>query len=113
MPPKENKAAICRTRGKVTSNEGDDMKDLASARRRYHNPLYKDYATFLKTSEETDGEYTLIEFEVGPGDGPLPHYHRSYDEHFEVIEGTLEVLVGEEIRTLNSGEKAVARRIRW
>jgi mannose-6-phosphate isomerase-like protein (cupin superfamily) len=51
--------------------------------------------------------------EVGPGDGTLPHYHRSYDEHFEVIEGTLEVLVGEEIRTLNSGEKAVARRIRW
>jgi mannose-6-phosphate isomerase-like protein (cupin superfamily) len=79
MPPKGNKAAICRTRGKVTSNEGDDMKDLASARRRYHNPQYKDYATFLKTSEETDGEYTLIEFEVGPGGGNTPHYHKTYD----------------------------------
>jgi mannose-6-phosphate isomerase-like protein (cupin superfamily) len=86
------------------------MKDLASARRRYHNPQYKDYATFLKTSEETDGEYTLIEFEVGPGGGNTPHYHKTYDEHFEVLEGTLEVLVGEGTLILRAGEKAVAHK---
>src|SRR3712207_8525645 len=86
------------------------MKDLASARRSYHNPLYKDYATFLKTSEETGGEYTLIELEVGPGGGNTPHYHKTYDEHFEVLEETLEVLVGEETLILHAGEKAVAHR---
>jgi hypothetical protein len=61
--------------------------------RRYWQPLQKDYATFLKTSEETGGERTLIEIEVGLGGGPKPQYHKTYDEHFEVLRGTLEVQV--------------------
>jgi mannose-6-phosphate isomerase-like protein (cupin superfamily) len=63
----------------------------AGASRRYYHPLPKDYATFLKTSEETGGEYTLIEVEVAPEGGTELHYHKTYDEHFEVVEGTLEV----------------------
>ena len=81
-------------------------KDLTGQRRYYH-PIQKDYATFLKTSEETDGEYTLIEVEVAPGGGNDPHYHKTYNEHFEVLEGTLEVLVGEETLTLGPGQRAV------
>jgi quercetin dioxygenase-like cupin family protein len=77
-------------------------------RRRYYHPIQKDYATFLKTSEETGGEYSLIEVEVAPGGGNQPHYHKTYDEHFEVLEGELEVLVGEETGTLLPGEKAIA-----
>jgi len=79
-------------------------------KRRYYHPIQKDYATFLETSEETGGEYTLIEVEVAPGGGNAPHYHKTYDEHFEVLEGELEVLVGEETRTLLPGEKAVAKK---
>ena len=41
-------------------------------RRRYYHPIEKDYATFLKTSEETGGEYTLIVVEVAPGGGTEP-----------------------------------------
>lgn len=29
--------------------------------RKIYNPIQKDYVTFLKTNEETDGEYTLVE----------------------------------------------------
>jgi len=78
------------------------------AERRYYHPLQKDYATFLKMSEETGGEYTLIEVEVAPGGGNAPHYHKTYAEHFEVVEGVLEVTVGGETRALRPGEKAVA-----
>ena len=78
--------------------------------RRYYHLLLKDYATFLKTSEETGGEYTLIEVQVAPGGGNAPHYHKTYDERFEVLEGALEVLVGEETLTLHPGEKAVAKK---
>jgi len=78
--------------------------------RRYYHPLQKDYATFLKTSEETGGEYTLIEVQLAPGGGNAPHYHKTYDERFEVLEGALELLVGEETLTLRSGEKAVAKK---
>ncbi len=77
-------------------------------KRRIYNPIQKDYATFLETSEETDGEHTLIEIELAPGGGNQPHYHLTYDEHFEVLEGALEVQLGTASRTLRPGEKAVA-----
>ncbi|MDQ4063925.1 MAG: cupin domain-containing protein, partial [Actinomycetota bacterium] len=82
----------------------------ANENRRYYNPVEKDHATFLQTSEETGGEYTLIEVEVAPGGGTETHYHKTYDEHFEVLEGTLEVLVGKETKTLRAGQKTVAER---
>jgi quercetin dioxygenase-like cupin family protein len=77
-------------------------------KRRIYNPIQKDYATFLETSEETGGEHTLIEIEVAPGGGTTPHYHKTYAERFEVISGALEVVVGGETRTLTAGEKSVA-----
>ena len=76
--------------------------------RRIYNPIQKDYATFLETSEKSGGERTLIEIEVAPGGGTTPHYHLTYAEHFEVISGALEVMVGGETRTLTAGQKSVA-----
>ena len=92
------------------SEAKDAVEKRVDAARRYYHPLQKDYATFLETSEETGGDRTLIEIEVAPGGGNAPHYHKTYDEHFEVIEGQLEVLVGRETRTLRPGERAVAGR---
>ena len=84
------------------------IENPATERRRIYNPIQKDYATFLETSEETGGERTLIEIEAAPGGGTPPHYHLTYAEHFEVLEGTLEVMVGGQTRVLAAGEKAVA-----
>ncbi|MCA1716724.1 MAG: hypothetical protein LC781_07630 [Actinobacteria bacterium] len=58
-------------------------------KRRIYNPVQKDSATFLKTSEETGGACSLAEVEVAPGGGTRPHYHKTYAEHFEVIEAFL------------------------
>jgi mannose-6-phosphate isomerase-like protein (cupin superfamily) len=74
---------------------GDQSRDPATGRRRYYHPEQKDYATFLETNEETGGERTLVE--VAPGGTP-PHYHKTYEEHFEVLRGELEVHVGGETR---------------
>ena len=84
------------------------MEQEIATRPRYYHPLQKDYATFLLSSEETGGEYTLVEIEVAPGGGNAPHYHNTYDEHFEVVEGTLEVMVNGTTYTLRPGEKATA-----
>jgi mannose-6-phosphate isomerase-like protein (cupin superfamily) len=109
----ENRTCSIRD-AEANTNGGPRPADLRKpnptdrAERRYYHPFQKDYANFLKTSEETGGEYTLIEVEVAPGGGNAPHYHKTYDEHFEVLEGVLEVMVGGETRTLRLGEKAVA-----
>ena len=82
----------------------EKIETLRSGKRRYYHPGQKDYATFLQTSEETGGERTLIEIELAPGGGNQPHYHLTYDEHFEVPEGALEVQLGKASRTLRPGE---------
>lgn len=88
--------------------ETEKIQNQRDGERRIYNPIQKDYATFLQTSEETGGERTLIEIGVAPGGGTTPHYHLTYAEHFGVVEGSLEVMVGGETRTLTAGEKAVA-----
>ncbi|UCZ52471.1 cupin domain-containing protein [Bacillus shivajii] len=61
--------------------------------------------TFLKSSEDTRGEYEYIEVYLPPkGEGPPLHYHRSFEEEFEVIDGELKLIIGEEERILTAGE---------
>ena len=89
-------------------NTQESIDNLEATRRRYYHPGQKDYATFLETSEETEGARTLIEIELAPGGGNAPHYHLTFDEHFEVLEGTLEVQLGNDSRILRPDERAVA-----
>ncbi len=86
----------------------ETFENVTTGKRRIYNPIQKDYATFLETSEETGGRRTLIEIEVAPGGGTPPHYHLTYAEHFEVLEGELQVTVGDETHTLAEGEQATA-----
>jgi quercetin dioxygenase-like cupin family protein len=87
-----------------------DRPALGTELRRYYHPLVKHSVQFLETSAESGGERTLLEVEVETEGGPPPHYHRSYDEHFEVVEGTLIVELDETTHTLGPGETAIAPR---
>jgi quercetin dioxygenase-like cupin family protein len=51
--------------------------------------------TFKATGEDTGGAYSLTGSVVPPGGGPPPHIHHREDEAFWVLEGELEVMVGE------------------
>ena len=73
-------------------------------KRTFANPAINDSATFIKTSAESDGEYTLIEIDLGKSDGPPLHYHNAFSETFEVREGVLYLQAGKEKRKLNIGE---------
>ena len=50
---------------------------------------------FKASGEDTDGAYALTDSVVPPGGGPPPHLHHREDEAFWVLEGDLEVTVGE------------------
>jgi quercetin dioxygenase-like cupin family protein len=78
--------------------------------RKIYNPIQKDYVTFLKTAADTHGEYTLVEVELANGGGVGIHYHKTYSEKFDCLEGELQVQLGKEIYVLKQGGSAMAEK---
>ncbi len=76
--------------------------------RKIYNPIQKDYVTFLKTSDDTKGEYTLVEVELADGGGVGLHYHKTYSEEFTAVEGEVQVSLNGKVRKLSPGESATA-----
>ncbi len=76
--------------------------------RKIYNPIQKDYVTFLKTHADTNGECTLVEVELADGGGVGLHYHKTYSEKFDCLEGAVQVQLGKTMHTLNAGQSATA-----
>ena len=62
-------------------------------------------ATMIKAARP---ELSLIEFEVKPGGGVQPHYHKGHSDSFYILEGELEVHVGDEVVTATPGMYVLA-----
>jgi mannose-6-phosphate isomerase-like protein (cupin superfamily) len=71
------------------------------------NPVIGDRVTFLKSAEETEGEYLLLKVELAPHGGNAMHYHLTFTEAFEVLEGRLNIDLGGRHLVLGPGEKAL------
>ena len=76
--------------------------------RKIYNPIQKDTVRFLKTHADTNGECTLVEVELADGGGVGLHYHKTYSEKFDCLEGDLQVQLGKKIHVLKAGESATA-----
>ena len=76
--------------------------------RKIYNPIQKDQVTFLKTHADINGECTLVEVELVDGGGVGLHYHKTYSEKFDCLDGEVEVRLGEIIHKLRSGQSATA-----
>jgi quercetin dioxygenase-like cupin family protein len=59
--------------------------------------------TFKVLGEDTGGAYSLTDSVVPPQGGPPPHIHHREDEAFWVLEGELEIRVGEEVFMAGAG----------
>lgn len=77
--------------------------------RKIYNPIQKDTVVFLKTHNDTNGEYTLVEVELAEGGGVGLHYHKTYSEKFTCLEGTVQVQLGKTINELQPGNAATAQ----
>ena len=71
------------------------------------NPVIGDRVTFLKTTEETNGEYLLAKVKLAAHGGNAMHYHLTFTEGFEVLEGRLNVDLDGRHLVLEPGEKAL------
>jgi mannose-6-phosphate isomerase-like protein (cupin superfamily) len=59
------------------------------------------------SSADARGEYVEFEWVYAPGVfAPPPHIHPSQVEDYEILEGELEVMIGDQWRTLRTGESA-------
>ena len=76
--------------------------------RKIYNPIQKDSVTFIKTSSDTNGECTLVEVELADGGGVGLHYHKTYSESFECLEGEVQIQLGKTIYKLQPGQSATA-----
>lgn len=76
--------------------------------RKIYNPIQKDSVVFIKTAADTANEYTLVEVELADGGGVGLHYHKTYSEHFECLEGEVQVQLGKTMNTLSPGQSATA-----
>ena len=62
------------------------------------------YTTFLATTAETDGDYFVTEALVPPDGGPPPHIHHNQVETFYIVEGHVEVLLGDQVYEAKAGD---------
>ncbi len=60
--------------------------------------------TFLVESKDTGGTFTLIEGLLTPGNEPPPHVHGREDELFYILEGEMDMYVGNEVLKAGAGE---------
>jgi mannose-6-phosphate isomerase-like protein (cupin superfamily) len=74
--------------------------------RTFENPVIGDRVTFLRTCAETSGACTEVEVLLMPGGGNSDHYHTTFSETFEPLEGELTVNVNGRRQVLKPGESA-------
>lgn len=69
------------------------------SRKTIYNPITSERATFLQTSNETNGKKTVIE--IGPkGKGSPLHFHKDFTEEFEMVKGQMKVKLDKKVITL-------------
>ena len=69
-----------------------------------------DQQTFKLTGKDTNGQFTLIESVNEPGMQIPMHIHENEDEVFKVLEGEMEITVGDKKTILKKGDLAFAPR---
>ena len=71
--------------------------------------LPNNLTTLLAEGPGTHGAFSVIRAVLEPGaDGARPHHHSKATELFFVVEGAVDVLVGEQVVTVRAGDIAVA-----
>jgi quercetin dioxygenase-like cupin family protein len=69
-----------------------------------------DFQTIKLRGSDTNGQFTLIEEENMPGTAIPPHVHNNEDEVFKVLEGEMELTVGDQTTLLKAGDLAFGPR---
>ncbi len=72
------------------------------------NPVIGEEVVYHATSQQSDGEKTLMEITLSPKGGNPLHYHKRFAEKFTVIDGELNVQIENTLHKLNKGDTITA-----
>ncbi len=78
--------------------------------RLYENPKIGDRIYFKKYAHEPGEAVTIIDVELKVGGVTPRHYHLTYDEQYECMEGELTIEIDKKIIVLRPGDKTIAPR---
>src|SRR5690625_7437931 len=82
----------------------EQAEEMRIGRRTYGDKHKGGALTWIRTGQETGGEYSLLYGELGPGYWIFPHYHTVYTETFTVLDGRLPQLYGDQKITAKPGD---------
>jgi mannose-6-phosphate isomerase-like protein (cupin superfamily) len=78
---------------------------MAQSGKEIRNPVAGLTLRFVRTAADTDGELLEMEATYEPSSiEPVEHFHPRQDEHFEILEGTLQAQIDHERRELRPGD---------
>ncbi len=84
----------------------EQVTAMRTGRRVYGDPVQHNEITWLRTGEETGGEYSLLHSDSSPGAAVFPHFHTRYTETFSVLDGGLSVRITGAEHALGPGQEA-------
>jgi len=73
-------------------------------------PMRGNTVTLKATAAQTGGALTFTEVEATPGGGPPLHVHANEDEWFYVLEGSFDIVLGDEVVRAGPGDFAFVPR---
>ncbi|MEX5295240.1 cupin domain-containing protein [Kocuria sp. CPCC 205268] len=85
----------------------EQVTEMRSDRAVYRDRVQGTALTWVRTGDETGGEYSLMYAEYDPGITVFPHYHTRYTETLRMFEGTLEGRIAGRPVRLQDGDEAV------
>lgn len=85
----------------------EQVTEMRSDRAVYRDRVQGTALTWVRTGDETGGEYSLMYAEYDPGITVFPHYHTRYTETLRMFEGTLEGRIAGRPVRLQEGDEAV------
>jgi quercetin dioxygenase-like cupin family protein len=86
-----------------------ESKTIGEQKRLFRN-YQGGYFSTLISPEQSAGTLAILEFVLPAGAEPPPHIHTLEDETFYVLEGVLEVRIGETLHVLTAGDTIFAPR---
>lgn len=85
----------------------DQITEMRAGRPTYRDTVQGTALTWVRTGQETDGQYSLLYAEYEPGITVFPHYHTLYSETVHMLEGTLTGRIGGRDVRVEAGEEAL------